>query len=431
MLVLDGERPSGVARLDQRKPGVYDVSILVDPDRQGRGIGKAALSELRKLRPGAVFEAEVMAENEPSIGLFLAAGYVRENGKYIQRSSVRAVFRADASASIGGGHTMRCLALADALSRAGWACAFATRRETMSVVPALAESGHRIIDLHCAIAEEPETIANECGNTVEWLVVDHYQRSEEFETASRSWAKRVLAIDDLADRSHDCDLLLDQAPGRKEKDYRNFTNSGCRFLLGPDYALLRPQFAKARDSTPNRNYSAGSIKKILVALGAVDAGNRTVTVMQAVAMAECKAEIDVVLGPGAPHINKIRELVGSLPYNFTVHTDVRDMAAMMAATDLVIGAAGTSSWERCCLGVPSIAIVTADNQQDFASSLRANGAAEVFDGRAEISAEVLGRKIRDLSNDVGRLNAMACAASKICDGLGTERVFSAMTGIDA
>lgn len=426
MLVLSGGTPAGMARLDQGEPGVYEVSILVDPAHQGRGIGKAALLALRRLRPGAVFRAEVMAGNTPSVALFRAAGFVPENGTYIQRPVIRAVFRADASPDIGGGHVMRCLTLADRLSKAGWGCAFAIRAQTLSVVPVLAQSGHCIIELDCPVTEEPEAIAGNCGDAAEWLVVDHYERDRQFEKACRAWARQILAIDDLVDRPHDCDLLLDQAPGRTTEDYRALTGAGCDFLMGPDYALLRPQFSEAREAVRGHDKAVDGTLNILVALGAVDAENHTKTVLQALAKVDCEAEIDVVLGPDAPHMDEIHELARLMPYKIRVHTDVRDMAGMMIEADLAVGAAGTSSWERCCLGLPSIVIMTADNQQDFAAALRKFGAAEVLDGREHLSTNILARKIGDIVNDRDRMKVMAAAAAKVCDGLGSERVFSAM-----
>lgn len=431
MLVLLGDSPAGMARLDQKNPGVYEVSILVDPDKQGRGIGKAALAGLRKLRPGAIFEAQVMAQNAASVALFLAAGYVPENHKYIQRPTVKALFRADAAISIGGGHVMRCLTLANVLSQKGWACAFATGPETCGVVAALAQGGHRIIELSCPPSHEADAIAQELDNQVDWLIVDHYQRDATFETACRPWANNIFVLDDLADRNHDCDLLMDQSPDRTQAHYRDLTNTPCTFLLGPRYALLSPQFANTRETSPGLYEFSGGVRKVMVSLGAVDAGNRTSSVLQALALVTCEIQVDVVFGPAAPHIDEIRQLVGSLPFKTKIHTDVRDMAAMMASADLAIGAGGTTSWERCCLGLASIIIVAADNQQAVASSLQGYGAAQIVDGRTGISTKALGQMIEDLLADPQKLQSMAKAAWQVCDGRGADRVFSAMAGVHA
>ena len=155
-----------------------------------------------------------------------------------------AVFRADASPTMGGGHVMRCLTLADALRDAGWSCAFATAAESSAMVPALARSGHATID----IASDDAGELGACVGHADLLIVDHYGLGAVFEGRARDWAGQVLVIDDLPNRPHDCDLLLDQTAGRGAGDYAGMVPDHCRLLLGADHALLRPQFLSARGS---------------------------------------------------------------------------------------------------------------------------------------------------------------------------------------
>ena len=149
----------------------------------------------------------------------------------------RAIFRADASPKIGGGHVMRCLTLADELRRRGWTCAFATRPGAEETVPSLASSGHVVFHLSGEEQDEAREIEKGLGECA-LLVADHYGRDEKFETAARQFASRVFVIDDLADRAHDCDFLLDQTYGRQFSDYAGLVPGGAKLLMGTDYALL-------------------------------------------------------------------------------------------------------------------------------------------------------------------------------------------------
>ncbi len=342
----------------------------------------------------------------------------------IGTNSPRAVFRFDASARAGAGHAVRCLALADALAASGWRCALAGGAAASGVVPTLERCGHERLDLDCAAAEEAGVLARRRSEGCDLLVVDHYGREAAFEAACRPWARRVMVIDDLADRAHDCDVLLDPTPGRRRADYAAFVPRDCRLLLGPRYALLRPQFAAARGAALKRRRAGGPVRRILVFLGATDPDNVTATVLEGLARAGVAAEVDVVMGAGAPHLAAVRAQAGALSGKVpvTVTVGATDMAALMANADMAVGAAGTASWERCCLGLPTVALVVAENQRAGAKALAGAGAARILEGPADITARRVAAAVEDLCRSADERLRMGLAAADLCDGRGASRI---------
>jgi UDP-2,4-diacetamido-2,4,6-trideoxy-beta-L-altropyranose hydrolase len=236
-----------------------------------------------------------------------------------------------------------------------------------------------------------------------------------------------MVIDDLADRAHDCDLLLDQGLGRVPADYDALVPTTTRRLLGPDFALLRPEFAQLRPASLARR-TQGTLERILVSMGGVDMANASTTALRAIASCEAlrACHVDVILGPNAPWLNQVIGLAAAVPFSCQVHQDPPSVARLMAASDLCIGAAGTSSWERCCLGLPSIVVSVAGNQHAIAAQLVAHGAAiaalELDDLQAQLT-----RALEAIPTASGLAQASR-AASLICKGDGAERVAAVLTG---
>jgi UDP-2,4-diacetamido-2,4,6-trideoxy-beta-L-altropyranose hydrolase len=336
------------------------------------------------------------------------------------------VFRADASTTIGGGHLSRCLALADSLIADGARCSLATVRETGRVVQWRGRFDAQSIELPAGAdaAAEARILAARFATGVDWLVVDHYGRDATFESQCRPWARNILVIDDLADRAHDCDLLLDQTSTGRVDDYRPLVPADCRLLLGPSYALLRPQFRRHRQQVPSK---AGTLRRVFVSFGAVDAHDFCSIALQAVAETGLDIPVDIVIGRQAPHRSRVEALAASLPASVTVHSDVGDMAALMAKADLAIGAAGVTSWERCALGLPTIVVAVAENQRLVAAELRARGAALVLGDACTVTAAELTDAVQSLARDTARRESMSAAGLAMCDGLGAERVRVALT----
>lgn len=193
----------------------------------------------------------------------------------------------------------------------------------------------------------------------------------------RKVARKILVIDDLANRSHDCDLLFDQNLQEAGR-YRGLIPDSCTSLIGPKYALLRPQFAAARQGLRPHD---GQVKRLLVFCGGTDAGGETLKALEALRLlGQPQLTIDCVIGMANPHHAAIEAACRTLP-NASLHRQVEDMAALMLAADLFIGAGGSISWERCCLGLPGLVVATADNQMELSMALDKVGA-QRFWGRA-------------------------------------------------
>ncbi len=320
-----------------------------------------------------------------------------------------AFFRCDASPDIGSGHVMRCLTLAESLSKKGWRCAFLCTKETPAILPALATSGFDVYS-----PEETPDYAN-------FLIVDHYGLDQKYEASTRLWARKIIVLDDLADRAHNCDLLLDQTYGRSAEDYRPLVPEGCRILTGAEYALLRPQFPAARPAALARR--AGSIDRVLISFGNTNIHNITTKALEDLSgITSKKLALDVVLGSRAPYFRDVEQIVRAIAdqsfHAIRLLTDVTDMASLMTGADFAVGAGGTTSWERCCLGLPALIIEIADNQRLLAARLHKAGAAHNLGWHENIGSSSLARTLETyiMKPDLGR--AMAHKAAALCDGRG-------------
>lgn len=356
---------------------------------------------------------------------------------------MKIAFRADASTDIGTGHVMRCLTLARALSARGHDCRFLCRdlpghmadrigaEFPVTLLPAPVP-GLALPDApdHAAWAGVPATQdaaeTRAAAADADVLVVDHYAFDARWEIAARRFGTRLVAIDDLADRAHACDLLVDPNFGRFPRDYDALMPEGAERLMGTTYALLRPEFAAARDAALARR--GGPLREILIAMGGVDRDDATGTVLRALAgiARPTGLRVTVVMGAAAPHLGTVTALAATLPFDCEVLSGVSDMAGLMARADLAIGAAGGTAWERCALGLPTLMVVLADNQIDGTAALDRAGAGLAL-GRAD-DAGMPGRLAAALDqlSDPANLAAMSARAATICDGKGAERVVSAI-----
>ena len=305
-------------------------------------------------------------------------------------------FRTDASLQIGTGHVMRCLTLADALHARGAQCTFICRPHAGHLIDLIKHRGYAVAVLPPAdnllpTSEDPvhaqwlgadwvidsEQTRQALGAAVvDWLVIDHYALEQRWERSLRRHALRILVIDDLADRPHDCDLLLDQNLGRAENDYQALLSSSTQKLIGPNFALLRPEFAQWRDYSLSRRANP-QLKRLLITMGGVDPDNVTGKVLDALKGCDLPVElgITVVMGPHAPWLADVEAKAALMPRQTQVLIGVNNMAQLMAESDFCIGAAGGSAWERCVLGLPSMVLILAANQHSGAMALQMNGAA--------------------------------------------------------
>ena len=356
---------------------------------------------------------------------------------------MRVVFRTDASLQMGTGHVMRCLTLATGLADRGAQVDFICRAHQGNLIALIERLGFRVIALPFASGgdkaslDQPahahwlgcdwQTDSQESyaaiSGTVDWIIVDHYALDHRWETTMRAKCTRIMCIDDLADRPHDCDLLLDQSLGRCNQDYLHLVPEPAKLLLGPKYALLRPEFAQWRDASLARRETP-QLRHILVTMGGVDADNVTGRVLATLQRAETTSldKITVVLGPHAPWREQVKKQAAGMPILTQVLTGVDNMAELMASCDLAIGAGGSTTWERCALGVPSILFILAENQRNIGRSLHQSGAAFVIDA-VKLSCVPI-RDVLRLCSNLGNLRNCVQACAAICDGTGCETVVS-------
>jgi len=355
--------------------------------------------------------------------------------------AVRAVFRADASLEIGTGHILRCLTLADALRASGSECFFVARDHIGNLHELVEARGYPLLRLGEGdsvkvrgstggyaqwLGVDPMRDADDTrdqlsGLSVDLLVVDHYGLDARWERSLRPICKRIMAVDDLANREHAVDVLLDQNLGKSPQDYEGRVPHSCKLFLGPSFALLRPEFSAQRRASLRRRQE-GQLRKVLVTMGGVDLENSTAMVLEALNAWGPPASLDVtvVLGPTFPWADHVLQQVKRLSFNSEVKVNVRDMAELMRDADLAIGAAGSTSWERCCMGLPTLQLVLAENQRPIADALGRAGAAHLLDPVALRSSLVAA--MEQLIGDTTMLLRMSNIAAQLVDGHGAERV---------
>lgn len=359
------------------------------------------------------------------------------------------VFRADASLQIGTGHIMRCLALASALRLEGADCRFVCRAHPGHLVGLIRDRGFAVMVLpmgtlhrsHPTLtthddwlgcdrdSDAAQTIAALQGSRPDWIVVDHYALEASWEHVLAAHCHAMFVIDDLADRDHQCELLLDQNLGRDGMHYSGRLSTGCEVLAGPAYALLRPEFASMRAYSLERRRNT-PMQQILISLGGIDRTNATGELLEALRSCTLPNDlrISVVMGANAPWLAEVRAIAACMPWPTQVHVDVRDMARLMADSDLAFGAAGATSWERCCLGLPSIVLGLAVNQRGILNALHEAGAVMAVPNRSDCTGPDLAALPHLLQSTMvpATLRRLSAAAKHIVDGLGTKRVLAAI-----
>ena len=353
------------------------------------------------------------------------------------KKKLNVAFRVDASHDIGIGHLMRCLTLANEVKKNGAQTKFVCRHLPKSLHALLSSQGHEFILLDHSNEKKPlDKLANSylletsqkqdaidslkalSGKTWDWLVIDHYAIDVIFEKELRKAVKKIFVIDDIADRYHDCDVLLDQnLYPNMESRYTEKLHKNCKVLLGPEYALLRDEFRQLREYVKPR---AGPIRRIFIFFGGVDPKNLTIRTIKAIKSIANNIAVDVVIGAENLHRNKIEEACKINNYNLYVQT--KRMAELMAASDLAIGAGGSASWERCCLGLATVSVAFADNQYDIANSLDNVGACIFIGDQESATQKKIESTLELVINDSNLLLSISEKAFSLVDGCGAERV---------
>lgn len=332
--------------------------------------------------------------------------------------------RADASVSLGTGHVMRCLALSSALKARGATVVLLARELTDSLSAPLRSFGVGCLRLaqgaDCSEAADAVDCIDALRGPVDWLVVDHYRLGEEWERALRGRAGRILAIDDLG-RRHDCDLVLDQNLG-SETRYTGRLSTACGGLFGPSYALLRPEFARARAGLRRRN---GRLERLLVSFGGSDPSGETRKALDAL-LGLPNLQADVLFGSANPRAEDLARRCCGQAARWRCHPQTTKMASLMADTDLAIGAGGSTTWERCCLGLPALTISVAANQDAIVVAAQSAGVSRHLGTAGDVTEGHIGAALAGLAGEPRQLAEMEERGLALVDGLGADRVASAM-----
>ena len=363
--------------------------------------------------------------------------------------------RVDASTRMGLGHLTRCLTLANGLQERGAFVHFVCRAHQGNQIAMLQAEGYAVSTLPVA-PEQPITDgdyaawlgvtqdqdANETSAALnahsesgkqarwDWLIVDHYSLDKTWEHRLCSVAKKILVIDDLANREHDCDVLLDQNFSRRpDERYTNLLPRKTATLFGPNFALLHSQYARTRQTLERCNADIGCVnpvRRVLVFFGGTDHENLTGRCLEALSdPALSEVVVDIVVGANNPHKGALRRQVAARGATH-LHEPCSHLADLMAEADLAIGAGGTTTWERCCLGLPSLVISIAENQQPACRSLAAADIIDYLGHHKDVENEGITRAISRLANDPIRRQKLTKNSTALVDGVGVQRVVDAM-----
>lgn len=338
---------------------------------------------------------------------------------------MKVLIRVDASTVIGSGHVMRCLTLARALRHKGSAVTFASRLSVGNLCEVIA-SEFPLLRLPAKYADESigspipwqaDLSAISSGlldGKFDWCVVDHYSLDERWEMGALLFSKRIMVIDDLVNRPHSAHVLLDQNLTATRPKYEKYLPANCRVLLGPVYALLRDEF-----SFPYERCFPERARRVLISFGGVDPGDETSKVLRAL-RGFCDFSIEVIAGISNPHIDSIFRLCAE--ENWQVVRHVNDIAKRMRNADLCIGAGGATSWERARLGLPTMCIAVAENQQRNAELMGECGAHLYLGVAARVKDGDIQEALLQLAKNRELRESLAYKSSMLVDGFGTSRV---------
>lgn len=360
------------------------------------------------------------------------------------RGYLRIAVRADASTVIGVGHIMRCLTLVNRLRNLNpeTQVLFICRDYPGHLQDLITKQGYESVllpgspvslddgaDNWLGETEEDDAastiacLSDRFSTTLDLLIVDHYGIGRIWESRLQKKTRKLMVIDDLANRHHDCDLLLDQTFSTTISDYKNLTLSGCKVLTGSRYTLLREEFKLAKKmihSKRNENWPPG---RLLVSMGGSDPGNTTLTVLQALADMDTSLSVTVIAGPSFLHVESLRDFCNRKG-QYRLLCSPENMAELMICHDIAIGAAGGTSWERCAMGLPTVCLVIAENQRKIAAQLASIGATRTLVG--PLQRDILARALQPWLSDKAQYMQAVDAALEVCDGMGTDRVIEAI-----
>lgn len=363
----------------------------------------------------------------------------------------RITFRVDSGRKIGSGHVMRCLSIADSLRQQGARCHFICRAHDGHLGKHIEQSGYDVslLPIDPAYADRTDydgwrggSPADEntlCAQVLkasaptDILIIDHYGLDSGFETAMRPLVGAIVALDDLHDKPHDCDLLIDQNILHDDALFRQHVTDKTRLMVGADYAPLRDNFAKLRPQSLSRRKALAKPQNLLVALGGYDSLNVTSHIVKALSQPrqfalEWVTKTRIVLSAMAPHLEDIRKACAHNP-GIELLVNTSEMPRLMAEADIAIGGSGVSQIERCVMGLPTLIVIMAENQIDSARRLADAGATITLGAGEDITAGQVATALNTIHNSPTKFHDMIDASARLCDGRGLSRIVPAILAL--
>jgi UDP-2,4-diacetamido-2,4,6-trideoxy-beta-L-altropyranose hydrolase len=350
--------------------------------------------------------------------------------------------RTDSSRKIGSGHVMRCLTLAEELHKTDTTVEFITRNHLGNIDNQIKGEGFKVYSLpspnrrklQCALTkyehwlgvkqniDADETIQVLKGRKIDWLVIDHYAIDHNWESKLRPYVKKIMVIDDLANRKHDCDLLLDQNYIRNKNRYDHLVAPNTIRLLGLKYVLLKKYFIENTNSRTQIN----SIKRIFIFFGGADLDNLTTLAIRSLSRSGLKhLLVDVVIGLANPHQVELKKEIKKYP-NIKLHIQIDNIAKIMSKADIGLGSGGSVTWERISIGLPSIVVTTANNQVAFIRELDKDGYVKWIGNAYQIDEDFFYNILSEVVRNPHWLILQAQKGQKLIDGMGVKRISNAL-----
>ena len=346
------------------------------------------------------------------------------------------VIRVDSGNKIGFGHAMRCLTLANQMKKYDYKISIISNKEKNNLNELFLKNGHQVYYIKNKKItsrkinekydlEQTKKILVKINKKIDLILVDNYSLGLKWEKSLRSFGKKIIVIDDLSDRKHDCDLIIDQGLHQNMKNpYSNLVPKNCKILLGPKYAILRPEFKKLREKLQKQNKK---IEKIMISFGGSDPNKDTMKVMKGVEkIKERKFSVDVIIGKSNADHKEIKDLCKKMLKTRCFY-NTEKMASIMNKCNLAIGSGGSTTWERCCLGIPTIVSIASKDQSEATKILHSKKCVINLGKSKEISILNYTNIIEKMTYD--KLNKMRENCLKLVDGNGTKRIIQEILSI--
>lgn len=363
--------------------------------------------------------------------------------------------RVDASTRMGTGHVMRCLTLATKLEERGIHVIFLSKKHKGNLNHFIKQQGFEVLELSAPIQSiENQTNekfwlgcsvqddVNECqkllsGLKIELLIVDHYSLDQQWhklikkpdqKDQKEAQPIKIMVIDDLANRKHDCDILLDQTLGRDICDYQNLVPHHCQLLLGADFIMLRDEFLQNRQLAKNKRKQTSALSNILITMGGSDPDNIAETLLNwflTFQQTNKTIQVTLVANQASPFIDNLKIISANHDW-ISIVSNPESMAQLILAADIAIGSSGATAWERCCLGLPSLSIISAENQNFLNENLAKAGAIISLGHFTDLTYTSFEQSIKQVIKVTRNYQKMVTRSFACCDGLGAIKVVNAL-----